>query len=154
MPTQFVKLFAFEFLLTADNGLVFVKGDRPFVLELDRWPLAFGDDGAGEPVHVEGEIVDASQKDVGRNRAVVHRVQQMFGLRFDQSGRSANLVKRLVLLRDIPSLFGAAGFVPAHFVHDVLPVAFGKVGVAVLQINLGDLQIHSPVACRLRSARL
>ena len=48
------------------------------------------------------------------------------------------------LIRDgnIPPFFGVAGFCPAHLVHEVLPSAFDKIRIAVLQINLGDLQIH------------
>jgi hypothetical protein len=65
----------------------------------------------------------------------------MFRLGFDQN-KITNLVERLVLHCNIPTLFGATCFSPAHFVHDVLPVAFGKIRVAVLQIDLGDLQVH------------
>ena len=65
----------------------------------------------------------------------------MFRLGFDQN-KVTNLVKCLVLYRNVPPLFGAAGFGAAHLVHDVLPVAFGKIGVAVLQIDLGYLQVH------------
>jgi len=65
----------------------------------------------------------------------------MFRLGFDQR-KMANLVKSLVLDGDIPPVFGVAGFCPPHFVHDVLPDAFDKIRVAVLQINLSDLQVH------------
>ena len=63
---------------------------------------------------------------------------------FDQ-GESVDLVKCLVLHRSVPPLFCAAGFRLAHFVHDKLPGALGKIRIAVLQIHLGDLQIY----CRL-----
>ena len=68
----------------------------------------------------------------------------MFRLGFDQD-KPANFIKCPVLYGDIPPFFGVAGFCPTHFVHDMLPGAFGKFRVAVLQIHLGDLQIY----CRL-----
>ncbi len=34
-----------------------------------------------------------------------------------------------------------AGLQFAHFIHDKLPRAFGKIGIAVLQIDLGDLKV-------------
>jgi len=100
-----------------------------------------GDDGAGNPIHIEGEIVNAPQKDIRGNRASVHGIQKVFRLGFDQ-GQGANLVKGLVLHRHVPPFFGAAGFRLAHLVHDEPPGAPGKFRVAVLQIHLGDLEIH------------
>ena len=64
----------------------------------------------------------------------------MFGLRFDQS-EVTEQVERFVLHGHVPSFLGAASLVPAHLVHDVLPCPLGEIRVAVLQINLGDLQI-------------
>ena len=65
----------------------------------------------------------------------------MFRLSFDQD-KKTNLIKRFVLHSHVPTLFGAAGFGAAHFVHDMLPATFGKVGITVLQINLGNLQVY------------
>ncbi len=64
MPAQLIKLLAFWIFLTADNGLMLVESDRAFFLELDRRPLTFWNDGAGNPIHVEGKIMNAPQKNV------------------------------------------------------------------------------------------
>ena len=85
--------------------------------------------------------MDAPEKDIRRNCALVHRIQQMLRLGFDQ-GKGANLVKSFVLCRRVPPFLGIAGFCLAHLVHDKLPSAFGKFRIAVLQIHLRDLQIY------------
>lgn len=70
----------------------------------------------------------------------MHRVKKMLRLSFAQN-QIPKCIKRLVLHRCILLPFGAAGFCFAHFIHDVLPGPPGKIRVAVLQIDLGDLQI-------------
>ena len=64
MPAQLVKSFPFQIFLTANDGLMFFMGDGPFLLEVNRRPLPLGNDGSGNPIHIEGEIVNASQKDI------------------------------------------------------------------------------------------
>ena len=140
MPEEPIERAVLGVALASDDFLMLFPSDGPFWLELDFRPLSFRNDGFWNPVHIEGEIMQPAQKDIGRNRAFVHRVKKMLGLSFDQD-KLANRIKRLVFHGNFPPSPGAARFWSAHFIHDVLPGAFGKLRVAVLQIDLGDLQI-------------
>ena len=64
MPAQLIKHLPLGVRLGRDDFLMLLKRDGALFFEPNRRPLAFGDDGAGKPVHVEGEILNASQKHV------------------------------------------------------------------------------------------
>jgi len=65
----------------------------------------------------------------------------MFGIGLEQSPVPES-IKRLVVNGILPALAGGAGFQGKDFFHNILPSSAGQRRVAVLQINLRDLQIH------------
>ncbi len=99
-------------------------------------PLSARDDGGGQPVHVHREVVNLSQKRIGRNRAGAQHSQQVLGLRLDQdAGEQGN--ERLVLRGGFPARLCRAGFDGDDFVQHVLPGARRHHRVAVPEIDAG-----------------
>ena len=47
MPAQLIKRFPLRIFLPADDGLMFGKGDGALIFEVNRRPLTFGNDRAG-----------------------------------------------------------------------------------------------------------
>ena len=64
VPAQLVKQLSFGVHLGGDDPLVFVKRDGAFVLVTHLRPLAFRQNWPRQPVHVQGEIVNAAQINV------------------------------------------------------------------------------------------
>ncbi len=75
MPAQLVKRAAFGVEFADDDAAVFVEGDGAFVLVADGWPLFVGDEGPGEPLHRDTEIVQTPEEHVGADRADLERLQ-------------------------------------------------------------------------------
>ena len=68
VPRQFVERLAFGILFAGDDGLMFCQRDGALFLELELPATAFlGQHRPRQPGHVQGEVVDAPQIDVGRN---------------------------------------------------------------------------------------
>ena len=65
MPREFVERLALGIAFAGDDGLMFGKRDAAFFLELDRRPAFLGQHRPRQPRHVQGEVVDAPQIDVG-----------------------------------------------------------------------------------------
>jgi len=63
---------------------VFLNRDGAFLLVVDGGPLQAGNDGRGQPIHINREVVDLPQKRIRRNRAGAQHGKQMFTLRFNQ----------------------------------------------------------------------
>jgi len=108
VPRQFVKRLALGVRLTGDNSLVFLLCNRPFDFEADGRPLAFGHHGPGQPAHVEGEVVQPPQIHVGRNRAFLQGLENVFRLRLQQHP-PAKRAERFILDGRFPA---GPGFVP------------------------------------------
>lgn len=70
--------------LIGKNPLVLFQRDASFFAEFDLRPLSADDDGRRQPVHVQGEVVQATQEDVGRYRTGVEEGQEMFRPGVDQ----------------------------------------------------------------------
>ena len=140
MPEHFIIRVIFRIVLLGEDALMLGPSDCALGVELNFRPLPFGNDRFGNPIHVEGKIVNAPQKYIGRNRPLVKRFKEMFRLCFDQ-GQITERVKRRVLDGRVPAFPSVAGFRLGHPVHHKPPGAFGVIRVAVLQINPSDLQI-------------
>ena len=65
MPQQCVKGAPLGIALPRQNGLMFAPGDGAFLAKADLGPLLLGEDGPGEPAHVEGEIMNAAEENIG-----------------------------------------------------------------------------------------
>ena len=78
MPGQLIKRLPFRILFTGNDGLMFLPGDGPFVLELNLRPLPLHNHRPRQPRHVEGEVVDAPQINIGRNFSIFEHTQEMF----------------------------------------------------------------------------
>ena len=55
-----------------------------FSLKSTLGQCRFGRIGCWQPIHVEGEVVDSAQENVGCDGPVFSTVQEVFGLRLDQ----------------------------------------------------------------------
>jgi len=147
VPRQFIERFAFRIHFAGDDGLMFLPGDGTFFLELNFRPLPFYDDRPRQPCHVQGEVMDAPQINIGRNFSGFEHAQKVFRPRF-QNRQVPNQVKRLVLDGGLPAVLHLTFFEFDHLVHDELPVARGNLRVAGGQIGPGDLQVHGGLLLR------
>jgi hypothetical protein len=74
-------------------------GDAALLLELDGGPAFLGQHRPRQPVHVQGEVVNAAQIDVGGNRANLQHFQKMLGLGFqhDQLRMESNALSLMAV---------------------------------------------------------
>ena len=82
VPRQFVERLAFGIVFAGDNGQMFGQRDAALFLELDGGPAFLGQHRPRQPGHVQGEVVDAPQIDIGRNFSGFQHAQKMFRARF------------------------------------------------------------------------
>jgi len=145
VPAQLIKAFPLRVYLGGDNPLVFLKRDGAFFLKLHCRPLEFRQDGPWKPIHVQGEIVNPTQVNIGGNAAQFQHLQEVRGVGF-QNRQFADEVERLLLHRNDMAGMGIAGFSLGHLVHRGLPGALGYFGVDGGQIGAGNLQIKDGLA--------
>src|ERR1700733_13640075 len=107
VPEQFVICIKLRVFLLGEDRLMFLPGDGAFGIEFNLWPLPFRNDRFGNPIHVEGKIVNTPEKYIGRNRSLVKCIKKMFSLHFNQ-GKIAEQVKRPVLDGGVSPLSGIA----------------------------------------------
>src|SRR5437764_1222376 len=81
--------------------------DGGFGTELNLWPEPFGDEGPGQPIHGETEVMELPQMNVRANSAGLERLQKIFSLRFD-NGFVAKAVQSFVFASAHPSFFGCS----------------------------------------------
>ncbi len=122
--------------------LMFLPRDCPFFAITDCGPLSFGHYRPGDPIHVQGEIVESAQKGVGRDRALLQHPQEVFRSRFENR-KLAQKVERLVLHRDLPTVLVGAVLELYQFIHYRLPRACGGGGITRLPIHAGQLATES-----------
>lgn len=145
MPGHFVKGFAFRIVLPLDDTGVFLKGDAALFLEANNRPLALRHDRPSDPSHIEAEVVESPQKDVGGNRSVFNAVEKFLGMRLDEDLGQQRL-DRLVLGKGGPALEVGTCL---HFevgLKGITPRACCYTGVAACQVGPGDLQIEHRLA--------
>ena len=102
VPKQFIERASFRIEFGADDALVFGSRDGALLTEANCRPLTFRNNRPGNPAHVHGEVVHATQEHIRGNRAGAHRLQQMFGPCFEQR-QMAHLVERFILNRPVPA---------------------------------------------------
>ena len=105
MPGQLVKRLPFRILLASNNGLMFLPSDGAFVLELNFRPLPFHNHRPRQPRHIEGEVMDAPQINVGRNFSNFEHTQEMFRSGF-QNRQMPDRIECLVLDCGAPAVLG------------------------------------------------
>ena len=66
----------------------------PFLLVMHGGPLAPGNDDGWQPVYFQPEVMQLTQINVGGHLAILHDMEQMFGLGFDEHA-VADGIKRL-----------------------------------------------------------
>ena len=120
---------------------MFGEGDGAFFFVNDGGPLAAGDDDGGEPVHIEGEVIEFSEEGVGGDGAGAEDGEEVFGLGLDQ-GAGADEVEGGIFGGGAPAGLGGAGFEADDLVEDVLPGAGGDEGIAVAEVNAGEAEVH------------
>ena len=122
---------------------MFLPSDTALLTVVQSGPLFPGQDRPGQPRHGQGEVVEPAQDVVGRDRARLQRLQEVFRPRL-QDRQGAERIERVFLQRTyIP--FACALLHPLlgfdQFVHDGLPGPRHDVGIAGGKIGAGDLQV-------------
>ena len=151
VPEQFIIGAGCRIEFPPDDFLMLVKSNGAFLLMFYRWPVRFWQHRPREPVHIHRVVVDAAQINIGRDRAGLHRGEKKFRRGFNQLV-VAEQVESFVADGGLPAKQGLAGFDGDDLLHDVLPGAGGQRRVAMLQIDLGDLQVHGGLAVGVVSA--
>lgn len=139
MPGQFVKRLAFRVSLASDDRLVLVERDGPLLAKLDGWPLFLGDHGPGQPAHVEGEVVNAPEIEIGRNGAFLQDVEEVFGAGFEDHP-VADAIEGVILDGGPPAMAGVVVLCLDDLVHHELPRSGGGGGIARFPIDAGQLE--------------
>lgn len=88
-----------------------------------------------------------AQIGVGGHRALLQHFKKVFGLRLDEQPL-ADEIERLVLGGALPAVLRRAGFELDDLVEDVLPGALAYHGIAVLEVNPGEAEIHGGLLAR------
>src|SRR5208282_1207021 len=140
MPEQFIVITQFRVAFTGEDFLMFLPSDSTLFLELNHRPTFLGQHRPRQPGHVEGEVLEPSQKDIRADGAVFQHTQEVFRAGF-QNGQLSDGVERLVPHRPHPTVLSRAFFELGGFVHNELPGAGGNLRVSGRQISAGDLQI-------------
>jgi hypothetical protein len=103
--------------------------------------LPVRDDGGWQPVHVDGEVVGSAQVGVGGDGSLAQHFEKMLGLGVDQQAR-ADQVEGFVLGRGLPAVLRGAGLEFDDLVEHVLPGALADQGIAVLEIDASQAEVH------------
>ena len=122
--------------------------DGTLLPEAEARPLLAGDHRHRQPVHRDGEVVDAPQEDVGGHLAAFHGAQKMLRPRL-QEGEAAEVVQALVLRGDQPAHLGDAVLELHQFVHDILPASLADLRIADEEVGAGDLEVDDRLLMRL-----
>lgn len=141
MPEQFIIGPPHRVGFVGDEFPVFVEGDGALGLKLNGWPVKFRQHRPRQPVHRHGEMMDAPEINIGRHGARLQRRQKMFGQGFDELAM-ADAIQHLVLDGRLPAHLGVAVLGGDNLRHHVLPRPRGHRRIAMLQIDLRDLQVH------------
>lgn len=141
VPAEFIKRAAFRVSFLRHDGLMFVPSDGALLLELHFRPALLCQNRPGQPIHVEGEVVNPPQEHVGCHGTGFQDFQEVRRVGFENR-QVADDVKRLVLHRPFVANQRRAGFELGHLVHRDLPGALGNFGVRRGEICPRDLQIE------------
>ena len=141
VPAELVKRPALRVQFLLDDGLVFLEGDRPLLFEAHLRPLLLGEHRPGQPAHVQGEVVEATQEHVGGDGARLKHFQEVRGVGF-KDRQVADDVKGRVLHRPLVADERRTGLGPGHLVHWRLPGALGNLGVGRGQVGARDVEIE------------
>lgn len=146
-PAQFVEPAAFGIAFALDDALVFVPSDRALGPVFHFRPPLFGEHGPGQPAHVEREVVNAPQVNVGGHPAALQHAQEVVRLRLEHR-QLADAFEGVIFAGDLPARLGDAGFEFDDFRHHALPGAAGDLGIADGEVSAGDLTIDQRLLMR------
>jgi len=141
VPGHFVKGFAFGIVLPLDDAGVFLKGDAALFLEADHRPLALRHDRPSDPSHIEAEVVESPEEDVGGNRSIFNAVEKFLGLSLDEDLGQQRL-DRLVLGKGGPAFEVGTCLHLKVGLKGMTPRAGCDTGIAARQIGPGNLQVE------------
>src|SRR2546425_11384720 len=140
MPGQLVKGLPFDIRFAGDDRLMFLPRDGSLFFETHFGPLSLWYNRPRQPRHVEGEVMDAAQKNVRGDPTAAQRVKEMFGPGFDDR-QVANGIEGFVVHGTEPAFMRGASVELSHLIHDKLPVPSGDLWIGSREISAGDLQI-------------
>lgn len=141
VPRQLVERLALGVPLPLHDLGVFLPGDRPLLLEPYGGPLALGHQRPRQPVHVDAEVVEAAEEDVGRDGSLPEHREDGLGLRLDDDLRSER-DDRLVLLEDLPAELVRPLLGLDERLQGVSPGALVHGRIAALQVGAGELEVE------------
>ena len=141
VPGQFVKCLPLRVGLGGEDLLVLIEGNGAPLPVPNRRPLTLWDNRRGQPAHVQGEIVDAAQIDIGRDFPQFHGPQQVLRARFDQ-GTVDDIGVCFVLGGNDPPPMGFALLEFQDFGEHIPPCARGRLGIGRHHVGAGHLEMH------------
>ncbi len=141
VPGQFVKCLPLRVGLGGEDLLVLIEGNGAPLSVPNRRPLTLWDNRRGQPAHVQGEIVDAAQIDIGRDFPQFHGPQQVLRARFDQ-GTVDDIGVCFVLGGNDPPPMGFALLEFQDFGEHIPPCARGRLGIGRHHVGAGHLEMH------------
>ena len=84
MPGELVERAALRILFPPQNRLMLREGDRALFLEDRLGPLPTRQDRFRQPAHIEREVVQPSQVNIGADGSGAQDLKQMFGARIEE----------------------------------------------------------------------
>ena len=111
------------------------------ILNGASWPLTLRHDRPGDPSHIEAEVVESPEEDVGGNRSVFNTAEKFLGLSLDKDLWQQRL-DRLVLGKGGPAFEVGTCFHLEVGLKGISPRAGCNTGIATCQIGPGDLQVE------------
>jgi len=141
MPEKLVEGPFFWVMFALNDLEVLFFGDRFPRGVPDLGPLAARDDGGGDPAHIECEVVEASQEDVGGDSACVESLEEETGLTGSvlEDVELEDFLEGLVLLGRLQAVAGGTGCAALDVgVDDVEPSAGLGVRVCLPKVSDGD----------------
>lgn len=141
VPANLVERAALRIGFRGDDSPVLFLGNAPFFAVFDLGPASFGEDGPRQPVHVQSEIMQFAQMNIGGDRPLPQHVQEMLGAGFEKAPVTEQ-GERLVLEGPVPADARGVLLGQHDFVHHRLPGALADFRVARRQVRPGDLKVQ------------
>jgi hypothetical protein len=143
-----IEGFPLRVLFPLGDFAMLLPGDRPLVAESHGRAIGVWDQRPRQPVHVQAEVVQAAQINIGRDRAGLEDPQHQFSGSINNGSRQQG-AERPVLGYTQPAFPIRPLLGLGQRFHRLLPGACGQAVVCASQIGFGDLEIEHWLALSL-----